>query len=81
MKGYSFLLRYYPYTHPLPLIKKGDIKMRKKTILIMGILAIFISCYNVLGGESVKLNLAGFFLGIALVIRYFALRKSDNAIR
>ncbi len=55
--------------------------MRKKIIFIVGILAIFISCYNVMEGESVKLNLAGFLLGIALVLRYFALCKSDNAIK
>lgn len=50
----------------------------KKLILIIGILAVFITCYNTVSGESIKSNLAGFVLGIGLIITYFESYKSKK---
>jgi hypothetical protein len=49
--------------------------MKKKLILIVGILAIFISCYNTISGESIKSNLVGFILGIGFILSYFESNK------
>lgn len=43
----------------------------KKIILIIGILAIIISIYNTVSGESIKSNLVGFILGIGFILYYF----------
>ncbi|PCI31771.1 MAG: hypothetical protein COB60_10745 [Flavobacteriaceae bacterium] len=47
----------------------------KKSILLIGILVLFISCYNTISGKSIKSNLVGFILGIGFVLRYFELNK------
>ena len=43
----------------------------KKLNLIIGILAIIISTYNTISGESIRSNLVGFLLGIGLILSYF----------
>ncbi len=43
----------------------------KKIILIIGILAIIISIYSTVSGESLKSNLVGFILGIGFILTYF----------
>ncbi|MFK5981527.1 MAG: hypothetical protein QM499_01335 [Flavobacteriaceae bacterium] len=50
----------------------------KKLVLTIGILAIFISCYDTISGESIKSNLVGFILGIGLILSYFESNKSEK---
>jgi len=50
----------------------------KKLILIIGILAIIISSYNTISGESIRSNLVGFFLGIGFILSYFESDKLKN---
>jgi hypothetical protein len=52
--------------------------MKKKLILIVGILAIFISCYNTISGESIKSNLVGFILGLGFILSYFESKKPEK---
>ena len=52
--------------------------MKKKLILIVGILAIFISCYNTISGESIKSNLVGFILGLGFILSYFESNKPEK---
>jgi len=50
----------------------------KKLTLLIGILAIFISCYDTISGESIKSNLVGFILGIGLILSYFESYKREK---
>ena len=50
----------------------------KKLTLIIGILAIIISSYNTISGESIKSNLVGFILGIGFIINFFESNKSEK---
>ena len=50
----------------------------KKLILIVGVLAIFISIYDTVSGESIKSNLVGFILGIGFILSYFESNKSEK---
>lgn len=50
----------------------------KKLILIIGILAIVISTYNTISGESLMTNLVGFLVGIGFILNYF---ESDKSIK
>jgi hypothetical protein len=45
--------------------------MKKKLILIIGVLAIFISCYNTIYEEIIKSSLVIFLLGIGFILSYF----------
>ena len=50
----------------------------KFLILLIGILAIFISSYNTISGAPIKSNLVGFIFGIGLILSYFKLNKSEK---
>lgn len=50
----------------------------KKLILIIGILAIVISTYNTISGESLMKNLVGFLVGIGFILNYFESDKSTK---
>ncbi len=43
---------------------------KKNLLLVIGILGIIISTYNVIAGETVKSNIVGFIMGIALIVGF-----------
>jgi hypothetical protein len=55
-------------------------KMKKLT-LIIGILAIFISSYNTISGESIKSNLVGFILGIGFILSYYESNRPEKLMK
>ena len=47
-------------------------------ILVIGLLAVVISSYNILAGGSLKSNLVGFIFGISTLLLYFGTNKSKQ---